>query len=79
MFLKSWRLAYRFAGRQKLISLGPYPSVSPREAREKREDAKKLREHIDPSQARRQGGTDEDEANSYRAALASGPGDFSGE
>lgn len=52
---KSWRLAYRFAGRQKLISLGPYPSVSLREAREKREDAKKLlREHIDPSQARRQ-------------------------
>ncbi len=37
------------------ISLGPYPSVSLREAREKREDAKKLlREHIDPSQARRQ-------------------------
>jgi len=52
---KSWRLAYRFAGRQKLISLGPYPSVSLREAREKREDAKKLlREHIDPSEARRQ-------------------------
>ena len=52
---KSWRLAYRFAGRQKLISLGPYPSVSLREAREKREDAKKLlREHVDPSEARRQ-------------------------
>ncbi len=52
---KSWRLAYRFAGRQKLLSLGPYPSVSLREAREKREDAKKLlREHIDPSEARRQ-------------------------
>ncbi|WP_301186640.1 Arm DNA-binding domain-containing protein, partial [uncultured Desulfovibrio sp.] len=30
---KSWRLAYRFAGKQKLISLGPYPSVSLREAR----------------------------------------------
>ena len=52
---KSWRLAYRFAGKQKLISLGPYPSVSLREAREKREEAKKLlREHIDPSEARRQ-------------------------
>lgn len=52
---KSWRLAYRFAGKQKLLSLGPYPSVSLREAREKREDAKKLlREHIDPSEARRQ-------------------------
>lgn len=41
---KSWRLAYRFAGRQKLISLGPYPSVSLREAREKREDAKNAAE-----------------------------------
>ena len=52
---KSWRLAYRFAGKQKLISLGPYPSVSLREAREKREEAKKLlRENIDPSEARRQ-------------------------
>ena len=52
---KSWRLAYRFAGKQKLLSLGPYPSVSLREAREKREEAKKLlREHIDPSEARRQ-------------------------
>lgn len=52
---KSWRLAYRFAGKQKLLSLGPYPSVGLREAREKREDAKKLlREHIDPSEARRQ-------------------------
>ena len=52
---KSWRLAYRFAGKQKLLSLGPYPSVGLREAREKREDAKKLlREHSDPSEARRQ-------------------------
>lgn len=39
---KSWRLTYRFAGKQKLLSLGPYPSVGLREAREKREDAKKL-------------------------------------
>jgi len=46
---KSWRLAYRFAGKQKLISLGPFPSVSLREAREKQEEAKKLlRENIDP-------------------------------
>ncbi len=52
---KSWRLAYRFAGKQKLLSLGPYPSVGLREARDKRKDAKKLlRENVDPSEVRRQ-------------------------
>ena len=52
---KSWRLAYRFAGKQKLLSFGPYPSVGLREARDKREEVKKLlRENIDPSEARRQ-------------------------
>ncbi|HEX5362386.1 MAG TPA: integrase arm-type DNA-binding domain-containing protein [Fluviicoccus sp.] len=39
---KSWRLGYRFDGKQKAISLGPYPAVSLAEARAKREAAKKL-------------------------------------
>ncbi|MGE9984123.1 Arm DNA-binding domain-containing protein [Desulfovibrio sp. SGI.169] len=43
-------MAYRFAGRQKLISLCSYPSVSLREAREKREDAKKTAERTYRSQ-----------------------------
>ena len=29
---KLWRLSYRFAGKQKTISLGPYPAVSLKDA-----------------------------------------------
>ena len=51
---KSWRLAYRYLGRQKLLVIGPWPELSLREARERREAAKKLLlEHIDPSAAKR--------------------------
>jgi hypothetical protein len=38
---KSWWMAYRFAGKQKLLAIGPYPTVGLREARDKREEAKK--------------------------------------
>lgn len=51
---KSWRLAYRYLGRQKLLVIGPWPGLSLRDARERREAAKKLLlEHIDPSAAKR--------------------------
>jgi integrase len=44
-----WRLKYRFGGREKLLALGPYPSVRVKEARNRRDDAKKLlRDHRDP-------------------------------
>ncbi len=33
-----WRFRYRVAGREKLISLGVYPEVSLRVARERRDD-----------------------------------------
>lgn len=50
---KSWRLAYRFMGKQKLLVIGPYPSISLKEARERREAAKKLLvDNIDPSVAK---------------------------
>ena len=39
---KSWRMAYRFAGKQKLLVIGPYPSIGLKEARDRREEAKKL-------------------------------------
>jgi hypothetical protein len=39
---KYWRLAYRFAGKQKLLALGVYPEVSLERARGKRESARKL-------------------------------------
>ncbi len=37
---KLWRLAYRFNGKEKLLSLGAYPTVSLKDAREKRDEAK---------------------------------------
>ena len=44
-----WRMAYRYAGKQKTLSFGLYPRVSLKEAREKREAAKKLLDNgIDP-------------------------------
>lgn len=39
---KLWRLAYRFHGKQKLLSLGAYPVVSLADAREARTNAKRL-------------------------------------
>ena len=39
---KSWRLKYRFLGKEKVLSLGQYPHVSLLEARDARDAAKKL-------------------------------------
>jgi integrase len=48
-----WRWKYRFAGKEKRISLGVYPEVSLKEARDLRDDARRLlRDGIDPSQKR---------------------------
>ncbi|HYE35393.1 tyrosine-type recombinase/integrase [Methylocaldum sp.] len=47
---KWWRLKYRFEGKEKLLSLGTYPQVTLKEAREKRDEAKRLlKTGIDPS------------------------------
>lgn len=49
-----WRLKYRFDGREKLLSFGPYPVTTLKKARIKRDEAKaKLLDGIDPSQAKR--------------------------
>lgn len=49
-----WMLKYRVAGREKRISLGPYPEVSLRQARDQRDDARRLiREGLDPSAERK--------------------------
>ena len=51
---KLWRLAYRFAGKQKALALGVYPAVSLEEARRRRDEAKKLlARSIDPSVQRK--------------------------
>jgi integrase len=51
---KLWRLAYRFASKQKTLALGVYPTVSLEEARRQRDEAKKLLARlIDPSVQRK--------------------------
>ena len=51
---KLWRLAYRFAGKQKTLALGVYPAVSLEEARRRRDEAKKLlARSVDPSVQRK--------------------------
>jgi len=50
---KWWRLKYRFQSKEKRISLGTYPTIGLKEARERREDTKKiLANGIDPSAQR---------------------------
>ena len=39
---KYWRLKYRFHGKEKVLALGVYPELSLLEARERRDQAKKL-------------------------------------
>jgi integrase len=39
---RSWRMDYRFAGKRKTLSIGLYPTVGLSDARQKREEAKKL-------------------------------------
>lgn len=51
---KWWRLKYRFAGKEKLLSLGTYPDVSLLEARDERTRLRKqIRKGIDPSLIRK--------------------------
>jgi integrase len=51
---KWWRLKYRHAGKEKRLSLGVYPDVSLRDARDKRDEARKLlAAGVDPSQNRK--------------------------
>ncbi|EHS0971333.1 tyrosine-type recombinase/integrase [Salmonella enterica] len=37
-----WRMKYRYAGKEKLLSIGVYPDVTPAEARDKRTKAKRI-------------------------------------
>lgn len=51
---KTWRMAYRLAGKPQTISFGPYPAVSLAEARAKRDATKEqLRGGADPMAPRR--------------------------
>src|ERR1700684_3616956 len=51
---KWWRFKYRFARKEKLISLGTYPETSLKDARDQRDDARQLlRNGVDPGAARK--------------------------
>lgn len=51
---RSWRLKYRFGGKEKRIVFGAYPEVSLAEARQLRDDARKLlRDGRDPNSERK--------------------------
>jgi integrase len=51
---KLWNLAYRFAGKQRKLAIGSYPGIGLKEARAKREEARKLlTSGFDPSQQKR--------------------------
>lgn len=53
---KLWRLAYRYAGKQQTLAIGPYPAVSLEKARQARLSAKQhLADGIDPGDAKRAG------------------------
>jgi integrase len=51
---KYWRMKYRIDGKEKRLAIGVYPDVGLKEARDKRDDARKLlASGIDPSENRK--------------------------
>lgn len=51
---KLWRLKYRFGGTEKQLSLGAYPEISLQDARQRREDARRMVANgDDPSQTKK--------------------------
>ncbi len=51
---KWWRLRYKFDGKEKLLSLGTYPDTSLKDARTRRDDARKLlADGVDPGENRK--------------------------
>lgn len=79
---KYWRMAFRFAGKQKTLALGTYPAVKLGQARKRRDEARALlAEGIDPSAAKKAeklairvaaAGTFEATAREFHATKASG-------
>ena len=51
---RTWRMKFRFAGKEKLLTFGAFPEVSLTEARDRRDAARRqLRDRVDPSGGRR--------------------------
>ena len=65
-----WRLKYHIGGRERLLSIGVYPEISLKQARDERDQARQLvRQGIDPVQHRRerQQQLERNRENSFRA------------
>ncbi|MBO9657779.1 MAG: tyrosine-type recombinase/integrase [Chitinophagaceae bacterium] len=67
---KLWRMKYRFAGKENVLSIGKYPLVSLSEARDIRHEARKaLKANVDPNRQKKQAKLTAilDANNSFRA------------
>src|SRR5690625_2267240 len=63
---KYWRMSYRFAGKQKTIALGVYPTVSIADARKKRTKYRTLiSQGVDPSQKRQEQKREEQQGSTF--------------
>lgn len=70
--LKSWRMKFRIHGKEKLLTFGPYPDVKLSEARDKRDAARRqIREHVDPSGARKRAQEEKEQKRAEDAKLVS--------
>ncbi|MFX4086178.1 tyrosine-type recombinase/integrase [Sphingobium yanoikuyae] len=68
--MKSWRMKFRLHGKEKLLTFGPYPDVKLSEARDRRDAARRqIREHIDPSGARKRAQEEREQAKAKAAKL----------
>lgn len=66
-----WQMKYRYGGKEKLLSFGPYPEVSLAEARTSRDSARAdLRAGIDPAitKLKRRVAASAEQANTFQAA-----------
>jgi integrase len=65
---KRWRFKYRFLGKGKLMSLGLYPDVSLKQARERRDEYRKqIADGIDPAELRKSNKKTTSDENSLEA------------
>ncbi|MCG8006846.1 MAG: tyrosine-type recombinase/integrase [Candidatus Thiodiazotropha lotti] len=65
---KWWRLDYRFNGKRKTLSMGVYPDVSLKSARDRRAEAKtQLADGIDPGEIRKATKASQSDADGFEA------------
>lgn len=79
---KLWRFDYRYGNKRKVIALGGYPAVSLADARQRREDAKKLLANgIDPGEVKKakKAAIIAEAENSFEVVAREWHGKFSGQ